>query len=214
MKTTLALLLLALLASQLAFGQKFQDVTEKGAPVSLGVKHDLADMGPYAAVRNNSTKGILMMFSVVKTTDDRGRVLPCEGRMDYAFKSGILAPKEERFACPIEPSTPEAKITKTVGAVLFVQFEDGTTWGNPEVAKELLTTRPQKLAFLKRLVEAYYESGQDAFDTVLKEGMLKYPEKPVASCLVGDAQDAGIAPIDLAKKRLAAAQEWRALGIF
>jgi hypothetical protein len=207
------MLAILLLAPALAFGQKFQDVTAKGAPVSLSVKNDYADMGPYAAVRNNSTKGILAMFSVVKTTDDQGRVLPCEGRMDYAFKVGILAPQEDRFACPIEAATPGAKITETVGAVLFVQFEDGTTWGNPEPAKNLLAARPQKLAFLKHLVEAYYESGEDAFDAVLKDGMLKDPERAVAGCLVGDAKDAGVATIDLAKKRLAAAQQWQASGV-
>jgi hypothetical protein len=202
-----------LFAPALAFGQKFQDLTAKGAPVSLRVKADHSDMGPYAAVRNNSSKGILLMFSIVKTTDDQGRVLPCEGRMDYAFKSGILAPQEERFACPIDVSDPGAKITEMAGAVLFVQFEDGTTWGNPDVAKNLLAARPQKLEFLKRLVQAYYESGQDAFDAVLKDGMLRDPERAVANCLVGDAQDAGVATIDLAKKRLAAAQELQASGV-
>jgi hypothetical protein len=214
MKTLLALLLLTSLASSLAFGQKFQDVTEKGAPVSLLVKHDYADMGPYAAVRNNSAKGILAMFAIVKTTDDQGRVVPCESRMDYVFKSSALAPQEERFACLMHPADSGAKVVETVGAVLFVQFEDGTTWGHPETGKDLLAARPQKFAFLKHLVEAYYESGEDAFDTVLKNGMLRYPEKTVANCLVGDAKDAGLATIDLAKKRLAAAQEWRALGIF
>ena len=207
------ILSILLLAPALAFGQKFQDVTAKGAPVFLSVKHDYADMDPYAAVRNNSTKGILAMFAVVKTTDDQGRVLPCESRMDYAFKSAILAPQEERFACSMEASTPGAKVTQVVGAVLFVQFEDGSTWGNPDVAKEMLAARPQKLAFLKALVEVYYESGEDAFDAVLKEGMLKDPERAVAGCLVGDAKDAGIATIDLAKKRLAAAQQWEASGI-
>jgi hypothetical protein len=61
------MLAIVLLAPALAFGQKFQDVTAKGAPVSLSVKADYPDMGPYAAVRNNSTKGILLMFSIVKT---------------------------------------------------------------------------------------------------------------------------------------------------
>jgi len=93
------ILTILLLAPALAFGQKFQDVTAKGAPVSLRVKADYPDMGPYAAVRNNSTKGILAIFAIVRTTDDQGRVVPCESRMDYAFKSGVLAPQEERFAC-------------------------------------------------------------------------------------------------------------------
>src|SRR5579864_1444550 len=98
------ILTILLFAPALAFGQKFQDVTAKGSPVSLSVKHDYADMGPYAAVRNNSTKGILAMFAVVKTTDDQGRVVPCESRMDYVFKSSALAPQEERFACLMHPA--------------------------------------------------------------------------------------------------------------
>src|SRR5258705_3733812 len=114
------ILTLLLFVPSLAFGQKFQDVTAKGASVSLSVKHDYADMGPYAAVHNNSTKGILVMFAVVKTTDDQGRVLPCESRMDYAFKSDKLAPQEERFACSMDASTPGAKVTQVVGAVFFV----------------------------------------------------------------------------------------------
>ena len=61
MKPTLLTVPLASLASSPAFGQKFQDVAAKGGPVSLGVKHDYADMDPYAAVRNNSSKAILAM---------------------------------------------------------------------------------------------------------------------------------------------------------
>ena len=66
------ILTILLLACGLAFGQKFQDVSAKGGPVSLGVKHDYADMGPYAAVRNNSSKAILAMVAVVRTTDEHG----------------------------------------------------------------------------------------------------------------------------------------------
>jgi hypothetical protein len=40
------------------------------------------------------------------------------------------------------------------------------------------------------------------------------PERAVAGCLKGDAESDKIQTIDLAKKRLADAQEWRALGIF
>ena len=73
---------------------------------------------------------------------------------------------------------------------------------------------PQKLAFLKNLVETYYESGEDAFTTLLNEPTPMSPEDTVASCLKSDAKYEKIATIDLAKKRLAAAQGWRALVIF
>jgi hypothetical protein len=156
-----AILPILLLACGFAFGQKLQDVSAKGSPVSLGVKHDYADVGPYAAVRNHSSKAILAMVAVVRTTDERGGVVPCFSYMDYASKS-VLAPQEERFACLMEPADEGAKVTSVVGAVLFVQFDDGTTWGDPAAGKELLAARPRKLAFLKNLVETYYESGEDA----------------------------------------------------
>jgi hypothetical protein len=209
-----AILTILLLACGLAFGQQFQDVSAKGSPASLGVKHDSEDMGrPYEVVRNHSSKAILAMVAIVRATDDQGGVIPCTSSMDYAFKTDALTPQEERFAC-LMGSPDEGKVTSAVGAVLFVQFDDGTTWGDPTAGKELLAARPQKLAFLKNLVETYYESGEDAFTTLLNEPKPMSPEHMVAACLKGDAKYEKIATIDLAKKRLAAAQGWRAVGIF
>lgn len=85
-------IIMVILLISSTFAQQFQDVTAKGSPVSLSVKHYYADMGPYTAVRNNSAKGILAMFAIVTTTDDQGRVVPCESHMDFAFNDGILAP--------------------------------------------------------------------------------------------------------------------------
>jgi len=207
-----AILTILLLACGLAFGQQFQDVSAKGSPASLGVKHDSADMGrPYAAVRNHSSKAILAMVAIVRATEEDGGVIPCTSSMDYAFKTDALAPQEERFACMMGRPDEGVKVTSAVGAVLFVQFDDGTTWGDPTAGKELLAARPQKLAFLKNLVETYYESGEDARTTLPNEPQPMSPEYAVAACLKSDAK---IATIDLAKKRLAAAQWWRALGIF
>ena len=205
-------LVVVLLACGLAFGQKFQDVSAKDSPVSLGVKHD--GKGPYAAVRNNSNKAILAMVAEVRATDEKGNRVPCMSSMDYAFKAGVLSPQEERFACLMDAADEGAKVISVEGAVLFVQFDDGTTWGDPAAGRELLAARPQKLAFLKNLVETYYEKGEAAFATLLKEPKLRSPEFTVAGCLKADAEYEKIATIDLAKKRLAAAQGWRASGIF
>jgi len=207
------LLTILLLAPALAFGQKFQDVTAKGAPVSLLVKADYPDMGPYVAVHNNSSKGILALVAVVRTTDEHGQVVPCFTRQDYAFKLGVIAPKEERGVGPLAPE-PRVKIDDAVGAVFFAQFDDGSIWGDPEAGMEMLAARPQKLTFLKHLVETYYESGDAAFAAALNEPKPRSPEYAVAACLKGDADYDKISTIDLAKKRLADAQEWRAFGIF
>jgi hypothetical protein len=209
MKPTILAILL--LAPAFTFGQKFQDVTAKGTPASLLVKHDDADMGPYAAVRNNSNKTILAMVAVVRTTDEHGNVVPCFSHMDYVFKMGALAPQEEQFACLMDPADKAAKVTDVVAAVLFVQFEDGSTWGDAQAGNGMLAERPQKLAYLKRLVETYYESGEAAFAALLNEPKPTSPEYMVAACLKGDDK---ISPIDLAKKRLAAALQRRASGIF
>jgi hypothetical protein len=153
------------------------------------------------------------MVAVVRTTDEHGRDVPCMSHMDYAFKI-VLAPHEERFACLMDPADEGAKVTSVVGAVLFVQFDDGTSWGDPAAGKEVLAARPQKLAFLKNLVETYYESGEDAFATLLNEPKPGSPEFRFALSLKSNAKREEIATIELAKKWLATAQEWRALGIF
>ena len=207
-----ALSILLLLAPALADAQKFHDLTAKGAPVSLAIKHDRVDLGPYVAVHNESNKGILAYVAVTKTTDERGQTRPCRSKADYAFKSSVLRSQEENpLPCPIEPETPGAKVTDVVCAVLFVQFEDGTTWGDRETGRQtVLVERPRKLAFLKHLVETYYEVGEDAFNAMLNDGSLEGPEWLLAMML----KDADTPAIDLAKKQLAAAQGWHASGIF
>jgi hypothetical protein len=212
MKPTILAILL--LASAFTFGQKFQDVSAKGAPASLSGKHDDPEMGPYAAARKISGKTILAMVAVVRATDEHGRVFPCSSHMDYAFKIGAMAPQEERFACMMgNPHDKSAKIANVEAAVLFVQFEDGSTWGDDQAGKGMLAERPQKLAYLKRLVETYYESGDAAFAALLDEPEPMSPEFTVASCLKGEA-DEKTSTIDLAKKRLAAGLQWHASGIF
>jgi hypothetical protein len=224
MKSTPTVLVVWLAAS-LAAGQKFQeanfhDATAKGAPVSMRVKTDpdLLDSGAYGgaygAVRNNSDKGILAFVAIVRSTDEYGQVTPCTGRADFIFKSGVMARNEERFACLVEGSTQGAKVTQVEGQVIWVQFDDSSTWGNTEAGQQVLAARPKRLAFLTRLVDAYYQNGEEAFDAMLNDQTLGFPEFAVAGCLKSDADAAKIAPIELAKKRLADALEWHAQGIF
>jgi hypothetical protein len=203
--------------------------------VSLSIGFYPSDPDPYVFAQNNSSKGVLVIVAAASFKDQSGQDYPVRTEQDYAFKFGVLKSHDQRGVAPVSmpniktiSSEPGAivqelddhpdpvKIKQAVGdgAVLFVQFDDGTTWGDSTAGKDLVAARPQKFAFLKHLVETYYESGQDAFDTVLRDGMRRFPEKAVAYCLVGDAESEKIATIDLAKKRLAAAQEWRAQGIF
>ena len=235
-------LLALLLASSLAFGQKFQDVSQKGSPLSLSIGFFPGDPEPYIFARNNSNKGVLALVAVDTFKDATGQAYPGTTLQDYAFKFGALKSHDERGIAPVyipniktiykgisneggkivqevqqveDPPDP-LKIKQAVGdgAVLFVQFEDGSTWGDVGAAKKMLDSRPQRLAFLKRLVETYYESGETAFEAVLNEPKPRSPEFSTAMCLKGDAENDKTTTIDLAKKRLADAEGWHASGIF
>jgi hypothetical protein len=148
----------SLVSAQNPSDVKFQDASPKGAPTSLSAKYD-PDIGLYAAVRNTSGKGILAFFAIIEPTDSRGQSVPCHSRADFIFKDFVLAPQAERFACPMDISNgsgePGATVVKAVGTVLWVQFEDGSTWGDAESGKQILSVRSQKLAFLKKLVADY-----------------------------------------------------------
>ena len=203
-----------LLTPALAFGQKFQDVTPKGGPLSLSAAIDPTDHQPYITAHNNSGKGVLALSAVFESTDVKGETMPGVTRQDYAFEKGVMGPKEERGIAPLMRPEETVKIDHAEGAVLFVQFEDGSIWGDSEAGKQILSTRPQRLEFLKHLVETYYTGGEAAFNTVLNQPQFSSPESSVAGCLKADAEYEKITTVELAKKRLADALEWRAVGIF
>jgi hypothetical protein len=211
MKPTLFALLLA---SSLAFGQKFQDVTAKDSPLSLSIRLCPGDSERCVFAHNNSSKGVLALDAIVKLTDAKGELVTLYARQDYAFKFGPLEFREERPIALAEGTEPDEKVAQAVGAVLWVQFEDGSIWGDPESGKTLRGTRPQRLSFLKRLVETYYESGEDAFNAILNDANLPRAERSVAGCLKADSEYLKLAPIDLAKKELGDAQGWNASGLF
>ena len=111
----------------------------------------------------------------------------------------------------VEPGT---KLVRVEGAVQFVQYSDGTTWGDPAAAKNMLAQRPEKFAYRNRLVELYDTKGNKAFLAALDDKNLSRPLDSVAGCLKVDAEAEKIAYIDLARKRLADAQSWHIYGVF
>jgi hypothetical protein len=214
-----AIIVTLFLVSSLVFARnpaaiKFQDVSPKGAPASLSLKYD-PDIGLYAAVRNTSDRGILAFFAIIEPTDSRGQSVPCHSRADFIFKDSVLAPQAERFACPMDTSTgpnePSATVVKAVGAVLWVQFEDGSTWGDAESGRQILSTRSRKRAFLQKLVAEYYDHGEPSFKAMLDDQNLDPRIWAVAGCLVEDAKSQRIPAINLAINRLEAAQKWESL---
>jgi hypothetical protein len=207
-------LVTSLVVAQNPADVKFQDVSPKGAPAALSVKYD-ADSGLYAALRNTSGKGILAFFAIIEATDSRGQSVPCHSQADFVFKGFVLAPQAERFACLADTSTgpnePGAPVVKAVGAVLWVQFENGSTWGDTESGKKILSLRSRKLALLQNLVAEYYDNGEKSFNAMLNDQNLDPHVWAVAGCLVEDAKSQKIPAINLAKSRLESAQKWESL---
>jgi hypothetical protein len=205
-------LLIIVLASALAFGQKFQDVSAAGCPVSLSMQKDSTDV--LVVAHKNSTKDILAIVSSVPMTDNRGQVIQGRSTQDYAFKYGPVHSQQERPVMPVEAAEPGTKIVRVEGEVQFVQYSDGTTWGDPATANNMLSQRPEKFAYLNRLVELYDTKGNKAFLAALDDKNLPRPLDSVAGCLKVDAEAEKIAYIDLARKRLVDAQSWHTYGIF
>ena len=169
---------------------------------------------------NNSSKGVLALVAVTDVTGVSGQIIPITSRGDLVFKVNAIGPGQDRGIGFIDsselapaPPNPDGSV-HAEGAVLFVQFEDGSTWGDPRAAKEMIAVRSEKLAFLKHLVEIYDASGDAAFTSALNETKLGSPLYSVAGCLKSDAEYEKMPVIDLARKRLVAAQAWQASGIF
>jgi hypothetical protein len=96
--------------------------------------------------------------------------------------------------------------------VQFVQLEDGSTWGDYQIYKDVMARRAKNMAILSHLVDAYDTGGEAAFAAALDE---PEPEsRSMAYLLKGMAAYFKIPLIDLARKRLAAAQKRQASGIF
>ena len=71
--------------------------------------------------------------------------------------------------------------------VEFVQFSDGSTWGDVEVAKDDLKARRASLQELKALERIYIESGEQAF----REELSKQTDLPCINSVQSACKDDG-----------------------
>jgi hypothetical protein len=120
---------------------------------------------------------------------------------DFYFKHGIT---------PTEATAVDAHDdgrTYTSAELLFVQFADGSIWGDFKLAVDLLAQRKPQKAFLERVLLAYQSQGEQAFVDQLQQ------EKQflgLTARLLGVQRQAGTqAAVDVVKERLAAADSRR-----
>ena len=227
MKT--ATLLTVLLASALAFGQKFDvsDLSASDSPISFTGTTKILKTGTACVVAayNNSSQSLLAVRATAEVATRYTWDQPVEFRYDGFFKESGITPGldfelvdegmysvEDRTYVNgflVEPPPPNFVCHAKV-KVEFIQFEDGSIWGDYETKKDVTARRAKNMAILTHLVEAYDKSGQTAFDAALNEPELK--EK--AYHMKYEAEYFKTTMIGLAKRRLAAGQKRQAAGIF
>jgi hypothetical protein len=126
--------------------------------------------------KNISPKPILLLLGILDAIgpySDGGYEL----RIDRFFSQDVIPPQATipvasgttlRGACCINPLG-EAQDPKADFRVLFVQFLDGSTFGDPDSAQDVLKSRASALHDLRELIRAYLDHGADAFQSRLEQ---------------------------------------------
>ena len=158
------------------------DTSPESSPVTLfgavDVRDELSvDLFSYSfekalKIRNRSTIGILL---VIVESNIEGR-FSVEGissidTRDFFFAPTLLMPGEtetiQSVFGPIKQPTKELEFVERLPRVTsrarFVQFADGSFWGDIHVAQEDISQRSQSMSKLHQLREEYEANGEDRF---------------------------------------------------
>jgi hypothetical protein len=131
---------------------------------------------------NVSNKPILLIVTEssarLKANDVVVATLDQRDVNDYFLKSDLLAPqKTVILESRLFPQRDSAETLKSLNSpsakvladarVVFVQFSDGSTWGNQAIGKDFLATRERAWKTLQVLNEAYQSKDKQKFVRVL-----------------------------------------------
>ena len=186
----LALLCLVLLSSRSLAQQTpidipFEDTSVAGSPIEVTGKISVREMiagnkmswwEENVNARNISNKPILLLIgSLVEIgphSSNGGMLIS----IDRFFYQNVIQPEASiRLAsgvkgheCCINPLD-EARDPKANFRVLFVQFLDGSTFGDPASAEDVLARRTSTLHGLQELARTYLEHGEPQFQAQLEQ---------------------------------------------
>jgi hypothetical protein len=225
-------ILTILLASALAFGQKkaqtfeVSDLSASDSPISFTGATKVLKAGTACVVtaHNNSSKSLLALVATADVATRYQWDQPTTFQYDGFFKETLIGPgldfdvvDEGMYSAvevtyvngiPVEPPPPNF-VCHAKTKVLFIQFEDGSSWGDYQTGKDVMTRRAKNIALLSHLVDTYDSGGEAAFAAALDEPeSRRHPLKFEADYFKM------MTTIDLVRKRLAAAQKRQASGIF
>lgn len=148
-----------------------------------------------AAVKNVSKKDVLSWSMLVRTSDG---VLHFTSSNDYFFTRDVLAPDVSagvtsgpiRLVAHPQGDTPPRKkgdsSNQSVTAsaeIEFVQFQDGSTWGDSDIETEAFQARNATLQKLQSLQKVYAQLGEKPFlDALAEPTMLGCVERIHTDC--------------------------------
>lgn len=173
--------IMCLATSSLLLGQTLQisDDSPKGSPVSLRgtVTFDQKDPNDLACSvtgHNQSAKSIITYAVELDIKEPTGEPQILHFEHDRFFKDLNISLPQTDFPIltdcvvgherniPRTPAPPEAH-----GKLLFVQYDDGSVWGDNETTSEVMRQRADTLAYLQSLKAAYSSGGPSALSQAL-----------------------------------------------
>lgn len=127
-------------------------------------------------LRNVSDKPVVAFVSDFKGRTPSGNSFGMGYEAEMIFGGPLLAPDETApgpgsGGVEIRPETAEVKPTTPQAEfrILFVQFADGTTFGDPEAGEHLLLARQKSLEAMARLDGIFSRHGEQAFVQALQQ---------------------------------------------
>jgi hypothetical protein len=140
----------------------------------------------HASAKNTSKKEIAAWSASLETAGGSGPELNLREPHDFFFTGDVLAPSAREGvsdqSCPIrlvlrppngnryaETADATALPTNAFVRVQFVQFTDGSIWGDRDEAAKVQLERRETLDKIKSLQQVYSEQGEKAFMDALAE---------------------------------------------
>ncbi len=168
------------------------DVSQVGAPIEIKgeivAKDKPSEITPYSFdgdfyVSNNSTKPILLMIIKLDVVSPFKISINYTEVQDYFFESSIPKPGSTvrvhrflgTFGEPKGPYEPFRVESSAHASVVFVQFVDGSSWGDAASAEGALRDRQLSLHQLELLREESVKQGKKEFAETLSRSTVLQP---------------------------------------